>query len=106
MLIRTGRTKLEPNIHTMSVNMVLERHIVWYSEYNNFFPSSKCLHISIRRVYFTTCFGRKGHNQIIYIRSSYINFVLLFFATPPSLANVYINGGGGCCLLFGVCFYQ
>jgi hypothetical protein len=47
-------------VDLISLNMILERHIVRYSEYNNSFPSSQFLCISIRRVYFTTCFGRKG----------------------------------------------
>jgi hypothetical protein len=77
--------------------MVLERHIVCYSEYNNkFLPSSQFLYISIHRV--------RGHH-VFYIHYFYINFTP-FFATPPTLADIYINGGGGCCLPFGVCFHQ
>jgi hypothetical protein len=47
----------------------------------------------------------RGHHQLIYIHSFYTN-LNLFFATPLTLANVYINGGGGRCLPFGVCFHQ
>jgi hypothetical protein len=47
----------------------------------------------------------RGHYQVIYIHSFYTNLTL-FFATPPTLVNVYINRVGGCCLPFGVCFHQ
>jgi hypothetical protein len=40
--------------------MILECHIVWYSEYNKFFLSSQSLYNSISSVYSAICFGRKG----------------------------------------------
>jgi hypothetical protein len=66
----------------------------------DFFRLHNFLHIYVRRVYFT-CFGRKGPSSRFFTYTFYIN---LFFATPPTFANVYINGGGGCCLPFGVYF--
>jgi hypothetical protein len=80
-----------------AVNIVLERHTVWYSEYN--------FCIFLYDVYILQHVSTiRGHHQVIYIHSFYINLTL-FFATP-TLANVYINGGRGCCLQFGVCFHQ
>jgi hypothetical protein len=50
------------------------------------------LHISIRRVYFTTCFGRKGQSSGFFYNLLTSTSLCFFFATP-TLANVYIHGG-------------
>jgi hypothetical protein len=80
--------------------MVLERRIVWYSECNEFFSVLTIFLYILKHVS-----AVRGHRQVFYINSFfYINLALLF--ATPTLANVCINGGGGCCLPFGVCFHQ
>jgi hypothetical protein len=56
----------------------------------------------MRRVYFTTCFGRMGPSSG-YLHTLFLHQPHSVFATPPTLANIYINGGDGvvCPLLFG-----
>jgi hypothetical protein len=86
------------------VNMALERHTVWYSEYNKFSPVlffSIFLYVVCILQYVSAV---KGRRQVSYIHSFYINptlLILLLLLHWPMFTLMEVEG-----VHFGVYFQQ